>query len=149
MKRLLLLLALAGCHGSHATPDASARRLGSASWDGWDFALGQGDANVKWSRSIYDSIGNPVDITGASVVFRYRLMNQSTPAVSNAGAVTGPAGNRVATYTFTSADTATPGDYNASFVVTLPIADGGADGSAETFTYPSNRWLRFTITPAP
>jgi len=145
---LLALLAAAGCTRPAApTPAPETRK--AAFWNGWDFTIGQGSTNVRWSRPVFDATGNPVDVTGATVVFRYRLINQSADAVQHAGSVTGTFPPRAASYLFTSADTATPGDYNVSFIVTLPIADGGADGSAETFAYPTDRFLKLQITPAP
>lgn len=153
MKRfaLVCLLALACSRGSapaHVDASAPVRKLGTES-TAWDMTLGVGDTNVRFSRPVFDASGSPVDLTGATIQFRYRLINQSSPSVTNAGTVTGSAPPWEATYTFTGADTAVAGDYHGQFLITLPRPDGGVDGSQETFTWPSSRLLGFSIQALP
>lgn len=151
--RLLALafLALACSRGPAPEPDAgaaSARKVGAVVSPGPDFQIGQGDRNVPFAIPVFDQNGQPINLAGATVFFRYRTQTHEDAGVAASGKVTGAAPG-MATYVFTSNDTATAGTYNASFFIVLPIADGGVDGSQEALTYPQTRFLRIKVNAGP
>lgn len=146
----LAALALACSRGSAARIDAGApaHKVGLVT-PGPDFVLTVGDNNVPFAVPVYDQSGNPISLPlGTVVEFRYRLQTDLDDGVESAGRVTGAAPG-LATYVFKSADTTTAGFYNGSFVVTLPIADGGVDGSQQTFAYPQTRYLKIQVRAQP
>lgn len=95
-----------------------------------DFTIGQGDTGVPWAVTVYDANGNPIDLTGAtSVILHYRIEDWSSAAVEVAGTVVGVAPMTHAQRIFQGSDTATPGVYDAEWLITLL--------SGERITYPA------------
>lgn len=147
----LVFLVLACSRGTapvDASADAASARKVGVVLPGSDFQIGQGDRNVPFAIPVFDQNGQAVNLTGATVFFHYRTQTHNDAGVAASGRVTGAAPG-MATYVFTANDTATPGTYNAEFTITLAIPDGGADGSAQTFSYPQGRYLRVVVRPGP
>lgn len=143
---VVILFAL---YSNRPTVGPAPARLGGAVLPAPDFELGQGDSNVPFAVPVFDQQGNPVTLpAGTLVQFQYRIQTDQDAGVESAGKVTGSAPG-LATYVFKASDTVTPGFYNARFIITLPIADGGVDGSQQTFSYPQNRLLRVRVRAAP
>lgn len=96
-----------------------------------DFRAPQGGANIPWAQTITDAFSNPIDITGATVVFRWGPKNQTTPAADENGTVIGTSPQTQAQYVLTQADLANPaGNYSVQFEITK---------AGETFVWPVNR----------
>jgi len=143
-----LIIYASGISQPIPAPRAAAPKVGLVT-PGPDFELTVGDNNVPFAIPVYDQVGNPITLPAGTVVeFRYRIQTDLDAGVESAGKVTGPAPG-LATYVFKSADTTTPGFYNGQFVITLPIADGGVDGSQQTLTYPQNRMLKIQVRAQP
>jgi len=105
-----------------------------------DFTLKQGDIQTLTDTLSYRTAAgaiSPVDLTGATVQFVMRALASQTPLVL-AGTTTildAPAGS--VEFTPTSADTAAPGLYVASWVVTFP--------SGQPMTFPTVGYLTVSI----
>ena len=91
-----------------------------------DFYIGQGDTASTLLVTLRDANGNAVNITGASVHIDVTPIHGGAKIVDAAATIT-DATNGVVSYTFTAPQTATPGDYLATFTVTF----GG--GAIESF----------------
>lgn len=105
----------------------------------YDFRIKQGDTQPVIQSVLTDGAGAIVNLTGIeSVAFRMRAKDTATLAVNAAAAVvSAPAGS--VRYAWLTADTATPGEYEADWLVTF--AGGG------TGTFPNGGYLRVLILP--
>lgn len=101
-----------------------------------DLTIKQGDTSPPFNQAILDQNGNRQDLTGATVNFVMRALTATTPVVNAAASVL-DASSGMVQYTFTSAQTATPGLYSGVFTVVLP---GGA-----TYTYPNDGYLEISV----
>lgn len=91
-----------------------------------DFTIKENDTSPVLQRTLVDSAGTAVNLTGASVVFKMYDQVRATQVVS-AAATLDDAANGVVSYTWQAADTDVPGWYWVEFVVTY------SDSSIEKF----------------
>src|SRR5690348_3139484 len=95
------------------------------------FTIGQGDTRPELVTVLEEEdTGDVIDLTGATVTFTMTYVNEDgsladAPTVDDEPcSVTDETGGEVS-YTFTSADTATAGEYDAEFQITF--GDGGIE----------------------
>lgn len=103
-----------------------------------DFYIGQGDTASTLLVTLRDANGNAVNITGATVHIDVTPIHGGTKVVDAAATIVNAAGGQVS-YTFTAPQTATPGDYLATFTVTF------SGGAVESF--PNAGYYLVTINP--
>jgi hypothetical protein len=103
-----------------------------------DFYIGQGDTASTLLVTLRDANNNPVDITGASVHIDVTPIHGGAKIVDAAATIVNAPLGQVS-YTFTAPQTATPGDYLATFTVTF------AGGQIEAF--PNAGYYLVTINP--
>lgn len=84
-----------------------------------EFTIKQGDTLPALNASLEDSSGNPVDLTGATILFRMRKVGAAALTVEAAAVIVSATGGTVR-YNWQTGDTATPGSYEAEFRCTLP-----------------------------
>lgn len=104
------------------------------------FIIKQGDTSPSFAYTLYEPDRvTPVNLTGASVVFKMGTLDAlGTPAVSAAAAIVSSSGGQVR-YDWAKGDTDVSGEKVAEWEVTF------ADGSIET--YPNKTYLPIFITP--
>lgn len=103
-----------------------------------DFYIGQGDTASTLLVTLRDANGNAVNITGASVHIDVTPIHGGTKVVDAAATIVNAAGGQVS-YTFTAPQTATPGDYLATFTVTF--------GGGQVESFPNAGYYLVTINP--
>jgi hypothetical protein len=104
-----------------------------------DIFFGEGDRAPVVTDTLIGADGEPIDLTGATVVMRFRLKDETDSQTSEAVDVVGdPADGEVE---WTPATGRAAGDYNANWVVTM---SGG-----EQVTVPNDRYLWMQVQPAP
>lgn len=107
-----------------------------------DILFGAGDLAPVVPYTLRDRDGNPVDLTGATVVVRFRdkdqLAAETTETVAVAQTVD-PA--TLGTIAWTPSAPAAAGEYNLNWIATLP--------GAKPETFPPDRYLWMSILPAP
>lgn len=103
-----------------------------------DFYIGQGDTASTMLVTLRDANGAAVNITGAAVHIDVTPIHGGTKTVDAAATIVDAPTGQVS-YTFTAPQTATPGDYLATFTVTF----GG--GAVESF--PNAGYYLVTINP--
>lgn len=103
-----------------------------------DFYIGQGDTASTLLVTLRDANGNAVNITGATVHIDVTPIHGGTKIVDAAATIVNAASGQVS-YTFTAPQTATPGDYLATFTVTF------SGGAVESF--PNAGYYLVTINP--
>jgi hypothetical protein len=97
-----------------------------------DLTINAGDTQPVLTKTLEYSDLTPVDLNGKTVTFELRSMMAAQP-VALTGAVTIiDAANGIVSYTFSAADSALPGNYIASFVVTA---------GSDTMTFPTEGYL--------
>jgi hypothetical protein len=107
-----------------------------------DFFITQGDLAQSFVQQLSRADGSLPDLTGASVFFRYRnLDNDAGPEVIAAASIVGVPTNATVQYDWQTADTATPGVLLADWKV---VYVGG-----KTESFPSGRVLRIKIKAKP
>lgn len=106
-----------------------------------DFFLGQGDDKVPMVFTITDQYGAYVDLTGATIHWVWGPKNGGTPAITASASPVGTTPNTQAQYLWLAVDTATPGNFEGVFEITLP--------STERFTWPYGRSLQISIGAPP
>ena len=100
------------------------------------FYIKQNDTSPALQATLKDSDNNAVNLTGASVSFKMRLIGGTTLKTNHTATIFN-ASNGVVTFNWRSSDTDTAGDYQAEFQVTY------SDSSIETF--PNNGYIRIEI----
>lgn len=101
-----------------------------------DFYIKTGDTRPLLEKQLLDRDGDPVNLTGAAVVF---IMSQDGVLKVNRGSCSlVDAATGQAAYTWQAADTDTAGDYDGEFEVTF------SPGVIQTF--PNPRKLRIVVT---
>jgi hypothetical protein len=110
---------------------------------GPDFTIGQGDTASILTDTLEDQDGNPVDISGATVAFKMRKLDATTPTVNaaasnkqNGDGTDGSKGK--VSYTWGNVDTAVPGSYVGQWVVTY--------SSGKVQTFPNWTYISILIT---
>lgn len=103
-----------------------------------DFYIGQGDTASTLLVTLRDANGNAVNITGATVHIDVTPIHGGTKIVDAAATIVNAAGGQVS-YTFTAPQTATPGDYLATFTVTF--------GGGQVESFPNAGYYLVTINP--
>lgn len=103
-----------------------------------DFYIGQGDTASTLLVTLRDANNNPVNITGATVHIDVTPIHGGTKIVDAAATIVDAVNGQVS-YTFTAPQTATPGDYLATFTVTF------SGGAVEAF--PNAGYYLITINP--
>jgi hypothetical protein len=106
-----------------------------------DFLLRQGDTTSAITAILEDEAGTPVDIEGATIVFRM------TPIEGGATKVDAAASNNqgadvnigAVSYTWAAADTDTAGLFLAEWIVTFT--------SGDVQSYPNDGYLHVRVTP--
>lgn len=98
-----------------------------------DFTAKQGDRLPAITSQLYDDMNDPVDLTGATVTFRMRTVDDTTLVVDAAGEVADTPEEGRVRYWWDADDLAEAGLYLADWVVSFP------DG--RTQTYPGDRHL--------
>lgn len=101
-----------------------------------DFTIKQGDTAPVLYDSLTYSDGTQVNLTGASVNLVVRQMTASNVAFNKSATIVTPTTGSVS-YTFTSTDTATAGQYVANWIVTF---SGGSQ-----MTFPTVGELEITV----
>ena len=91
-----------------------------------DYVVKQGDTANTLNAALTYNDGTAVNLTGATVKFVMRAYTAANPAINAAATIVTPAAGTVS-YTFTAADTATAGTYEAVFQVTF------SGGTTQTF----------------
>ena len=104
-----------------------------------DFSAKAGDTAPTWSDTLTYSNGNAANLTGASVQLVVRSWNSPAPLFNSAATIVAPLLGTVS-YTPTAANTALPGNYVGSWVVTFP---GGV-----VQTWPTTGYLDIVIEPS-
>jgi len=101
-----------------------------------DFNIKRNDTLPAVSASLLDPTGNPVDITGATVDFIWRLSSADRTTAVSGSAVLIDSVNGVVKYNWKDGETDVPGIYFGEFEVVF--------GSGDTLTVPntSNLVLR-------
>ncbi len=102
-----------------------------------DLVIGQGQTLPPLSQTIIDpTTSNAANLTGASVTFVMRGTGTPSPTVTAAATIPTPSAGLV-TYDWTAANTATPGLYNAQFLVTT--------SSGSTYQWPATGYLQVEV----
>ena len=101
------------------------------------FNIKQNDTRPIISATLIDGDGSTVNLDGATVSFKMRKAGQTTAKV-NASATVADAAKGKVTYTWSSSDTDTVGDFEGEFQVTY--AGGGVQ------TFPNNKYIEIEIT---
>lgn len=102
-----------------------------------DYKVGQGDTKTL-TETLLDAVGVAIDLTGATVEFRFRIVDDTAPAIVKAATVVTPLEGKVSV-ALLPADLATPGEYDVSWWIT---PSGGA-----RYTWNANRFLRLHVHP--
>jgi len=102
----------------------------------YDFVIKQGDTLPVFTWTITDSSGAPINLTGSTVNLVVRSLVSSAPLINTAATVVSAASGTVS-FAFTTAQTATPGTYMATWVITT---SGGG-----TQTIPTDGYLSIAI----
>jgi hypothetical protein len=90
------------------------------------FYLKSEDTAPVLEATLTDASGEPIDLTGASVLFKMATPRNGETVVDTSARIADASAGLVR-YPWAAEDTAEPGRYRAEFVVTY------ADGSIETF----------------
>lgn len=90
------------------------------------FTIRQNDTLPSLTATLIDVNGNPVNLTGASVVFKMVIRHGVTPVVNRAASILSPTAGTVS-FTWQAADTQNEGTYLGNFIVTY------GSGAIETF----------------
>jgi hypothetical protein len=104
-----------------------------------DIFFGKDDTAPALSEQLLAPGGTPFDLTGATVVFRFRLIDQSGAQVSQAATIVGD--HTQGNVAWQPAAPLPPGLYHANWVATLA---GGA-----VITVPNDRWLIMKVLEGP
>lgn len=111
-----------------------------------DIYLGEGDRK-HITDVLKDAAGNPKDLTGKTVVFRYRVKNQTLPEVDDPVTVAADPTTGGVDWLPSSAAVASPvapglpGNYNGNWVINPGLPDQD--------TVPNDRYLWVQVWPAP
>ena len=84
-----------------------------------DINLKQGDRLPALYAVLTDANGTPVDLTGGTVIVKFKLIGGGTGTEKGGTCTIVDAANGQVSYAWGATDTATPGDYNLEFVATL------------------------------
>lgn len=103
-----------------------------------DFNIRQNDTGPTLDRTLTDSEGATVDITGATIVFNMRDTNGTVKVNRAVATIVGAGTAGTVRYSWVAADTNTTGLYNGEFEVTF------ASGRIQTFPNPGA--IRIQIT---
>ena len=101
-----------------------------------DFYIKQGDTAPVIAEQLFDGLGVPVVLTGASVKFMMWGQGDTAIKVNAAATITDAATGKVS-YTPIAADTNTQGDYLVEWQVTF------SGGAVETF--PNSDWQKVRV----
>lgn len=104
-----------------------------------DFSLVQGDRAPSITATLTDATGAAVNLTGGTVTFKMRILDESRPAITGVATIVNAATGAVR-YDWASGDTDTPGVYLASWTLTLA-------GKPQTF--PAYRVKRVLVEVIP
>lgn len=101
--------------------------------------LKEGDTEPNFTAKCLDGDNQPVDLTGATVMFHLRQQGSPSTKVDAAMTITEAAEGKVKyEWDDTGADTDTPGTFDAEVEVT--------DSNGEITTYPGNGYVTVQIT---
>lgn len=104
-----------------------------------DFVIKRNDRRPALAKTLTDSAGNPVDLTGSSVKLIITAIATGTVKVNTAASIVNPPGtDGKVSYAWAAGNTDTPGDYWGEFEVTF------GDGTKESF--PNDRHMRIRVT---
>jgi len=103
-----------------------------------DFVIKQNDTSPDFQRTLLDSDGVAVPLTGATVRFHMYDQMRTTAKIDGAATIT-DAANGVVVYSWAAGDTDTTGWYWGEFEVTF------SDGSIETF--PNTGYTSIKVSP--
>lgn len=105
-----------------------------------DYFLSQFDTAAVIQATLLDPGGKtPINLTGATLRFSIRRANDSVPSGGGVASIVGDPTLGVVSYQWQPVDVATPGMFNAEWIVTFP-------GSHE-MTWPNSTYLRIEIKP--
>jgi len=104
-----------------------------------EFRLKQGDRLPKLRAALTDSNGAALDLTGATVAFRFRARGGALLTLAGVASVVAPATSGVVEFSWGAGDSATPGVYESEWVLTYA-------GSAQTV--PTSGYLVVVVEPA-
>lgn len=103
-----------------------------------DLFLARGDLSPSPEATLKDAAGAAVDLTGASVVFQFRLLDRLGPSRGGAAAIQSPATAGKVAYAWVAGDTDVPGLYNGVWVATWA-------GTGAVMTFPNNGFATILI----
>lgn len=107
-----------------------------------DIFFGEGDSGPIVDDTILDSNGAPVDLAGATVVFRYRDKLQVGAEIDEPAAITQTSDPlTLGDVEWAPAGPMQPGNFNANWVITF--------GSGTPITFPNGRYLWMQVWPKP
>jgi len=97
------------------------------------------DSELPVIESTLSDSDGAIDLSGASVDFRYRPAFSGTGFITNAATVSS-ATSGIVQYAWGSGDVDTLGVYNSEWVITF--------ASSKIMTLPADRYLKFEIVPS-
>jgi len=103
-----------------------------------DFTIKQNDDSPAFERTLSDSSGTVINLTGSTVRFHLYDQTKDTAKIDAAATIT-DAANGVVVYTWAAGDTDTVGWYWGEFEVTY------SDTTVETF--PNSGYISVKVTP--
>lgn len=102
-----------------------------------DWNVKQGDTSPAITSTLKNTDGSTINLAGATVKFVMRPQSSTSPTVNAGATITNTTNPANVQYTFTATDTATPGQYMATWIVTF------ADSSVMTF--PTDGYLEVVV----
>ena len=103
------------------------------------FYIKQNDTSPSLRATLKDGDNIAIDLTGATVRFHMKSLEDKTVVVDADATIVSPSVNGIVQYDWDNGDTATAGSYQGEFEVTL------AGGAVETF--PNNTNISISIKP--
>lgn len=101
-----------------------------------DFVLKKGDKLPVLRAVFLNDGGSPMNISGCSILFKYKLREDDSLIISRTAIVEDPL-NGIAQYVWTTEDTSSLGVYIGEFIITFP--------SGKEVTFPEDTYLVFEV----
>lgn len=106
-----------------------------------DITIGEGDTAPKISAVLKDAVGNPVDLTGATVTIQIQDDDDTAARITDSVTILSPATDGAVEYDWSPPSPLVPGRYRVRFKATLA---GG-----KRMSFPNDRTYRLDVTPDP
>jgi hypothetical protein len=104
-----------------------------------DIFFGAGDRAPSHSQPLIGPDGNPIDGTAKTLIFRYRLTDQTAPEVRDTASWSGSPTLGIGLWVPSAPMPA--GTYHANWIVQYGLSD--------QMTIPNDRWLIMVVKPVP